>query len=553
MLALALAVRGIYLLEIRRLDPFYGFAFDGFDQKTYQAQAQDILEGDWLLRRWGLFYYSPLYGYFCGLLFRLGGAGNFDLLHLVQALLGVGSVLLLWSLARTYLSRAEALAAGVIAAGVRAWLFYEQVLLAEGLIVFLHLLTLRLCRRAERLDAPARVALLGAGLAAGWAYLGRGNFLAVAVAFIVWLGVRWWAAAKASPALRGRAAAGLALFGLGLAIVLIPLAARNRVAAGRWRFGTTNGPAMLYLGNAADATGIFAYSPRFEAAHARSGEDPGIYLRRLREDLIQHPGRIAFNLLRKTAYFWNAYDLPDNTNLYLGRAFSVILRWTPATEWTLLSLGLLGAGLSLGRWRQESLLWVYLLIFSASIILIVPVGRYKIPVLIPLVIFAARAIGWLRAALGNLRWKPLATAAAALTLVGALAWPGQPPRRQDYSTFIRACLDQRRYGAVERLFAWGDRDYPGAPELANLRLRLYVETGDWPAARRQAQLLRSQGAYTRQGVAALVELLLWEGQVEEARELLRGALSADPADPRFQELSRRLEAGGSTGADGDGR
>ncbi len=532
----ALTVRLIYLLQIRANDPFYDYTVKGFDQHTYQEQAREILGGDGLLRRWGVFYYSPLYSYFCAAAFKIGGIGNFDLLHLLHALLGAASCVLVWRLARSYLTRWESLAVGALASLCAPWLFYEQLLLLEVLVLSLNLAVLYLSRSTEIEEKHPVGRMLSAGICSGLAYIGRGNFLLLIPAFAFWIWIRVGGNPRSNKVL-----VSLYLFG-----ALLPIAAlgwRNHAVSGHWIFGTTNGSAMLYLGNSADATGEMAYSERFREAQKQVQDDPRIYLTMLREDLRQQPFRVARTLLRKTRYFWSATEISDNSSLDLGRAFSPLLRWDFLDARLLFALGLIGMALSLPRWKQESLLWLYVILFSLSIILIIPVGRYRIPIFAPMILFGVRAISWGAKSLRNRRWRVLIPA----ILVGVALWfllaPFSPARARvgDYRGFLRAALERKKLIPARTLADWSVRDYPNDPAIHSFRLAVLVEASDWTEAEDESRQSAVFPALTPEGYTALARLNLHDGKVDRARQILKDLLVQRPEFQSAHILLNEIE------------
>lgn len=535
--AAALVVRVVYLLNLRANDPFYDYTLRGFDQHTYQRMAEEIVGGDLLLRGRGLFYYGPLYAYFSALIFWIGGLGNYDLLHAVQLFIAVGTCGLMWSLARTYVDRVPAFLAGSMAAFCSAWLFYEQLLLMEGLVLFLQLAMLYLLRTAEigRRFVPLRLG--GAGMASALAFFGRGNIAMFVAAVPFW--ILWRMREKEGRAgwIQGAARAGV--FAGAAGVLLIGMGIRSYAVKEEFAIGTTNGPAMLYLGNAADASGEFAYSPRFQEAHAKSQSDPEIYSKQLREDLGAAPGAIAFNMLRKFYFFWNAYDLPDNTSFYLGRQFSPLTRWNPIGFHMIVVIGLIGAGLIAREWRSMSLLWLYLILFSISVIIVVPIGRYKLPITIPLMIFAGYALDWMWTALDEKRFARLSAVAAAALVLIVVTNPFKSPRVRpnDYNAFTTAAIERGKFARVESFIAGYARDYPQAADPHLLNFVYLVEKEDWAKARAELQrLLQAQARLTANASLAAAKLYLHEGNREQARQILQMIVDARPEMTEAKEL-----------------
>lgn len=546
-LGLALLVRTIYLLQIRSGDPFYDFTLSGWDQHTYQRQAREIVAGDWLLTNWGLFYYNPLYSYFCAVVYRIFGLNNFDALHCIQALMGSATCWMLWSFARRHVERGEALLAAVLAVFFVPWFFYEQLLLVEVLVVFLSMAALWALSGAQPQLRFGWLRLAAAGVAAGVSYMGRGSFALVVLGLAGWV-IYVWRRAQSEGEERQlrnkRAAAAVALF-LGVAfITLLPLAWRNHHVAGRWMFGTTNGPAMLYLGNAADSTGEFFYSDRFMEAFEEAKVDPDAYRNFMLEDLRTEPASIALNSARKFRYFWNASDIADNTSLHVAKNFSALMRFVPFGAHALFTLGLLGAFVSIPRWRRDSLLWVFLLAFSISIILVVPIGRYRLPVFIPLLVFASRLPSWFVA---RGRAGKIVPVVAALVGLAAIAFATRPyaehrARLQDYQTFAGAAMDRGKLRSAERVVKSGNDDYPSAAVIVLLDFRLSVLTEDWARARGLRDAILNSGVkLTFSTALPMARSYIHDGDDLKADQILAGILKANPDNAEARKLRESLK------------
>ncbi len=136
----AAAVRLVYWLHVRANDPFYAQVIPNFDMYTYWTWGRAIAGGDWLSRGFTEgrpFFFGPLYPYLLGVVFSIFGE-NFDVVHGLQAAMGVAAPLFVWSMARRLFGAAEGLAAGLLAAVCGLLVFNEQLLLMEGVVVALH-------------------------------------------------------------------------------------------------------------------------------------------------------------------------------------------------------------------------------------------------------------------------------------------------------------------------------------------------------------------------------------------------------------------------------
>lgn len=543
-LGFAWLVRLVYVALAYFTSPSFDIVLKGLDQSTYQNQANQILSGDILLRQVGLFYYSPLYAYYSALVFKLIGRHSFWALHLAQSFTGALTCALCFALARTWLRRRAALLAGLCYSLLASWLFYEQELLHEGFMLLFYATVLWGVRTAAlgRRWPLARLALAGAcGLLA---MIGRGNAALILLALIPWI-------LLATPPLRPvwhrrLNAAGALAFCLGILVIFAPLMLRNRAVAGHWALGMGNGKVLFYLGNNAQSGGEFEYSERFLAAQEAAAKDPNAYRRFFLEDLKSAPGHLAYTLLRKAWLFCASYDLPDNLNFTLGRQVNLPVRFSPVQwEW-LLPLGLIGLALSLRRRRGWGLLWLFSAVFAASLIVIVPIGRYRQPILIPAVIFTMLALEWAAECWRTRRRAALAPAAGAWAVLIVAFWPGWrevPIRDNDYQCVVNMAIMRGKIDQADRLLQQGIIEHPRSIALRICEFDLAMHKDDRDRMRELSGILLKYPPVAPDHGLAIAKLDIADGNLDRARMLLSSLLAApiEHGEAIHAEARRLLE------------
>jgi 4-amino-4-deoxy-L-arabinose transferase-like glycosyltransferase len=155
-------------------------------------------------------------------------------LHLA---LGLGTVLLVWRLARRLIAESAALWCAGLIAFDPLLLQYTTLPMTETLCTFLAALTLNLM-----VPWPASKAhQLGLGLVLGLCILSRPTFLAFGVLALVGWSYRAWRSAEPIQS------AGLVL--AGLAVGVLPWGIRNALVFGEFRITTTHGGYTLLLAN----------------------------------------------------------------------------------------------------------------------------------------------------------------------------------------------------------------------------------------------------------------------------------------------------------------
>jgi hypothetical protein len=388
----ALALRLLHLhavagYEIRQPPP------SRMDRWLAMEIASAIADGD-PVGGWAAPYdSSPGYDYVLAALYIATGRSWLGAL-VVQAVLGSLVPLLLYAAGRRLHGWSVGLLAALLAAAYAPAIFYEGLLVKFALVpvVVASLLLACVLLRTWR---PA--AFLG-GLALGVLGLLRPNMLLAAPI------VAYWAAAR-EPA--GVALRRLGWIAAGAVLVLLPMAARDRLAAARGLESTLGGihfymgtnPAadgeyVILPGIAPDVVGHLADAQRI--AEERSGRRLtraevsrfwfGEGVRFVRE----HPGRYALLQLRK---MWFALDADEDGSF--GDDFEEFRELSPVLRLPLVMFGMIAPLALLGAGRRETA--PLGLLAGAVLVSLLPFfveARYRLP-LAPIAILLA-AIGTAR-------------------------------------------------------------------------------------------------------------------------------------------------------------
>src|SRR5262245_7753858 len=442
---LALALRLGYLFQVtttslvtpEELDP--GFYYDW---------GRQIAAGDW--RGTASFVQSPLYAYLLGVLMMFIGADVTRIL-VFQACVGTGTVLLTYVLGRRLFGHWHGMLAGLLIAFYGPFLFFEGMVMKTFLSPFLTvllLLVLDVARQeasggvvtgADGAPPPAPATLgrratwlfgLG-GVVYGLATLDRDNFILLAPALA--LLALWLGGGLSRRGLRSAAA-----FTLGTVLMIAPVTLRNWIVSHEFVLLTTGGGEVFFIGNNADANGLYVPppfvrpDPKYEHADfiARASEIEGrslspmesswFWFREGMRFVMEEPLAEVRLLGRKLVHFWNWYELPDNLDYGIMQTFSPLLRalnpvlpphpvptlavpagsgaWFPirihllATFGTLAPLGIAGIALTWRRWRTLLPLYVLLFGYMATVMLFFNFSRFRVPIVPILALFAAEGL-----------------------------------------------------------------------------------------------------------------------------------------------------------------
>ncbi len=140
-----------------------------------------------------------------------------------------------------------------------------------------------------------------------------------------------------------------------------------------------------------------------------------------------------------------------------------------------LPAALLGAAIGLREWRRLSLLYMFAVLYAASVIAFFVVSRLRLPAVPALILFAGLAAGWW--ALRQARWAKCLLAAA--IVLGTALWlrpESEPNRDADYQMAAAAYFSRaqelegaRRLSEARRLYGRAvafNPDHSGALEGA---------------------------------------------------------------------------------------
>jgi tetratricopeptide (TPR) repeat protein len=282
-------------------------------------------------------------------------------------------------------------------------------------------------------------------------------------------------AATLAAARRAGLRAALALT-LGTVVVVAPVTLRNWIVSKELVLLTTGGGEVFFIGNNADANGLYVPppfvrpDPKFEHADFidRGSEIAGHPLSPMQSSWFWFREGVRFIADsplqwlslegRKLFFFWNWYELPDNLDYAVLQWFSPLLRglnvvWPPqdwpapalpagggvwmqtrahlySTFGLLAPLGFLGMVVSWRRRRDLSPLYVLLFGYMGTVLLFFNFSRFRVPVVPILALFAAAGIF----ALGRALYRAARWARALVRRSGALAERGREllPKRTEW-------------------------------------------------------------------------------------------------------------------------
>ena len=510
----AAALRLLHVFELRDEPILKTLIGDG---QEYDAWAVRIAAGDWLGT--DVFYQTPLYPYFVGLIYKVLGHAPF-LLRLVQAGLGATSCVWLAIATRAFFGPRAALVGAAALAIYPPAVFFDGLVQKASLDLWLMTGLLAVAGSARLRPSPRLFVLMG--LVIGALMLNRETtrvLLPVVVAWVLTDFLRW--------PLKQRLAWTAMLF-VGTALVTLPVASRNLYVGGEFLISTSQAGPNLYIGNRHGANGL--YEPlvpgrghvrheRADAvrlASAASGrtltprEVSAFWIRRTAEEIRAHPMDWLALMVRKLGLTLNAHEATDTESLETYAAHSTVLyvlRWL--NFGVLLSLAASGTVLTWSRRRRLRVLYWSAAALIAGIAVFYVFARYRLVVVPVVIMFAAAAISKTVADMRAGRWKTAVRASIAAVLGAGLTFLPSPRSIDDtYFNVGAELLRQRRFAeAIPLLEAAVSKTPQFAAAHYNLAIALKEE---------------SQGG---RSIVALQEALRWHPDFPEAHHLLSTNLS----------------------------
>ena len=444
--ALALALRLMHVWQIRSA-PFFSVLMG--DSRGYDEWAQRIAGGEWLGHE--VFYQAPLYPYLLGVIYAIAGR-SLLLVRIVQALIGSASCVLLALAAARLFSPRAGIAAGLMLALYAPAIFFDGLLQKSVLDVFFVCLALWLITKTETTETAEHAEKLFSlrsrralrfrsffwlGIAMGGLALTRENALLLIAVIAVWAAV----------AHRIRAAA---IFGAGVAIVLVPVAARNAYVGGGFYVTTSQAGPNLYIGNHPGADGTYQSlrfgrgAPEYErqdatelAEHAvgrrlTPAEVSSYWTGRAFDYITSQPGAWLKLMARKTVLLWNAAEMVDTESQETHAEWSLPLRLLgPVGHFGVLVplafFGLIATFPAPGAPDRTRLWLLYALIvtYAASVVVFYVFARYRYPLVPFLILFAAAGLVEASAFAGRKLGKAFSTWTLAAVAAAAVFanWP----------------------------------------------------------------------------------------------------------------------------------
>jgi Flp pilus assembly protein TadD len=426
----ALVMRALYLTQAASAPLFDHMIVDA---RQYSLWAHRIAAGAWLGDE--VFYQAPLYPYFMAGVECVAGPGPGPM-RAAQAILGALSCGILFLAGRELVSHRVGVVAGVLLALYPPAIFFDGLVQKASIGGLFTVLVIWIVSRVRRSPALAWIAALG--IAQGLLMLTREETLLLVPVMLAW--IAWTSRGEAT---RARVLRPAALI-LGLALVLAPVALRNRVVGGEFVLTTSQAGTNFYIGNNAAARGIYAPLRPGRSNTAFERED-AVELAEIAEGRRLTPSEVSAHwfgesfrwiraepsawiglLARKALLAVNAYEVADAEDIDYYREYAPILDALSRVLHFGTILPLAAAGIVLLGARRRDLAIVFTLSATllAGVVSFYVMARYRYPLVPFAILFAAVTVVEVPALVRGRAWIRLGPALVALTVTAvATNWP----------------------------------------------------------------------------------------------------------------------------------
>ncbi len=413
-IGLAFALKFAYLKERSSLPDF---SYPTLDSRYHDDWAWGVASGEWEPRIAGVrdepYFRAPLYPYFLSSLYRVFGHDYFAA-RLIQIIVGSISALLLFLLVQMLFGAVTAWIGLALYLAYWPITYFEAELLIPVVIIFLDLLFLVTLIRGVRNDKL--ILWILSGIFLGLSAIARPNVLLIVIPVLLWI----WQRSFSSRAYSARRA--IVAFLVACMVPILAVTIRNEAKGNEFVLVSSQGGVNFYIGNNPDSKGVKAVVPGTredwwggyddtkiiaETASGRSlkpSEISNYWFSKGLEFILQHPAGAAKLYLRKIALFLGNGEVSNNRQLYFVRDQSGILRTLPVNFAFVFAAAVLGIILLFKKTKsnrtqqqrsktaERKLLLYFIIPYSASVIIFFVTSRYRLPVSVLLIPYAAYAL-----------------------------------------------------------------------------------------------------------------------------------------------------------------
>ncbi len=422
LLLLFVVALGVRLIYLQQFSEYPTFRHLNIDQEYYNLWGKKIL-AEGLIGK-DVYEMTPLYAYFLAFVYKFISTDLYTV-RIIQALFGSLTIVYIYRLALLlFNSRRIGIIAGLAGAFYGLFIMNDAMVMKPFLATFFSVMALYWLVKLTESKAKAFII---PGLLVGLMILVRENALllvgGIPLCFFIQRGIGVTALKRSI------------FFGIGVALMILPVTLRNYAVSGEFIPVTAGGGEVFYMAYYEGSNGYyvppdFIYTANPLAEHEefrqeamkRTGkkmsymESSDYWSNEGFKFVKNEPGRMAYLLYRKFLVFWNFYETPDNQNVYFMSTLSSVIRYSLGFG-LVAPLGILGIIISIRQWRKLLIVYAFFLAYMASVLITFYISRYRIPTLPILIIFAALYVDWLYVRLRRKMMRSAGITVAVLVLL----------------------------------------------------------------------------------------------------------------------------------------
>jgi tetratricopeptide (TPR) repeat protein len=337
-----------------------------------------------------------------------------------------------------------------------------------------------------------------------------------------------------------------------LAIVLVPVAARNKVVSGEFHLTTSQFGPNLYIGNNENASGTYEPlrfghgDPRYERRDATElaeqatgrrltpGEVSRYWTWRVLEYIWTQPGDWLTLMGRKVTLAWNAAEVADTEDQLSYADWSVPLRVTSAV-WhfgVLAPLALFGIWATWSRRGELTLFYLLPAAYVLALVAFAVMARYRYPLVPFLILFASAGVANVGQFLHTAQRRQLISGlAGAAALAVFCNWPMYSMSEMRAITEANVGTELQAQGRLDEAVALYRaalaRDPNDALTHSNLGTALKAN-GQLDEAIAQYRMALDLAPSDADGHYNLANALMAQGKLVEAADRFRDAIRIEP-------------------------
>lgn len=454
-LSLALALRLLALLSLKG-SVYFNFLL--WDERVYHIWALKIADGTF--QSTSVYEFAPLPAYLYAFVYKLLSPDPLWV-RLLNILFGVITCYLVYRIGDELGGRVIGLASCLVAAMFEPFILFSIVPLKASLSACLFALVV--CLLLAGMRRASAVIMLFLGLTLGILLNVRpqsGILIPLLPLILLWHSYR----PTANPVLSVLREKGrlfsliglLATYAAGLAIAVSPFVIRNYRVSGELALMASQSGFNLYTANDLRTRGpyflpvSFASTSPFEQgvqftieASRRSGrkltarEASSYWTREAVRRAMAQPAAALWKLCQKAVVFFQEYQPANHYDIGFLSRFVPFFRVSFPWFWLVMSFGMAGMLVRISRCRKSLALGLIFLFYGLTLVLFFTTSRYRLPVLVIVIPFAAMGLFDLHRFLRERQWRRTAFYAATVAFFSFVAFiplPGKGDMTAYYNT-----------------------------------------------------------------------------------------------------------------------